>query len=105
MYYEHFQLLIRLVMGRYRNWLTRNWLEHYAKESRDFSRCQLCPCRSLARMERLWGTAMKKEDHISFLRENTWIWALEPGWALEPTLKQNPDSFEIGQILCSQCFA
>ena len=85
--------------------LSQIWLEHHVKESNEFSRCLECPCRSVGRIQRLWQTGMTPEDYILFLAENSWIWTIEPGWAMEPKLKDQPDSYERGQILCIFCLA
>jgi hypothetical protein len=54
-------------------------------------------------MKRFWETEMNAEDYIQFLRENSWIWAIKPGWEMEFKLKDAPDTFEMGQILCFEC--
>jgi hypothetical protein len=48
---------------------------------------------------------MTREDYILFLSENSWVWAVEPGWAMEGKLKNNPDSFEMAQVGCTNCYA
>jgi hypothetical protein len=86
-------------------WLSEIWGQHHKIESANFMRCMDCPCRSLGRMQRLWNTSMTREDYILFLSENSWVWAVEPGWAMEGKLKNNPDSFEMAQVGCTNCYA
>ncbi len=90
-------------MIEHRLWLSDIWLQHYSKESAYFKRCLDCSCRSLARVQRLWESGITREDYIRFLRDNSWIWAIEPGWAMEERLKADPDSFEMNQAPCKRC--
>jgi len=49
---------------------------------------------------------MTRVDYIRFLSENAWIWATEPGWAMEEKLKNQPDLFEMKtQNPCVTCSA
>ena len=87
-----------------REWLTEIWKQHHKEETERFGRCSHCQCRSLARNQRLWRTGMTRRDYISFLGENSWIWSTEPGWSMEPLLKDWPDSYEMGMgMTCVRC--
>lgn len=101
--FEVYHDLCDLEIMEHRCWLSNLWLCHYSSESANFKRCQDCPCRSFSRVQRLWETGMTRDDYIQFLSENSWIWAIEPGWAMEERLKTNPDSFEMAQPPCLTC--
>ena len=90
-------------MMEHRRWLSEIWLTHHSDESNNFGGCQACPCRSLTRVQRLWASPMSRDHYIWFLSENSWIWAIEPGWAMEGKLKNNPDTFERSQFACASC--
>ena len=47
---------------------------------------------------------MTRGHYIQFLSENNWIWAVEPGWAMEEKLKNEPDTFERIYTPCSTCW-
>lgn len=83
-----------------RLWLSEIWLKHNRNEVVSFGRCRYCPCRSLARVQRLWESEMTQEDYISFLSVNSWIWSIEPGWAMEKQLRENLDSMELACMSC-----
>ena len=92
-----------LDMLEHRSWLSEVWFNHCNDEKNRFSRCQDCPCRSLTRVQRLWSSDMTREDYRRFLSENTWVWATEPGWAMEERLISEPDSFERIYTPCPTC--
>jgi hypothetical protein len=78
-----------------RDWLTDIWARHHKDETTRFARCEDYQCKSLARVQRLWGTKMERRDYIHFLSDNSWTWSTEPGWSMEETLRKLPDDFEM----------
>jgi len=68
-----------------RRFIVEIW-ERHIEEAASFARPMKSSYKGLDRVQILWTTDMSPWDYISFLRENPWIWSVEPGWSIEKML-------------------